>query len=91
MTFESSDKLIQNHITFNNDYWTLVVLVARKLLVSGTSNVSSVGCRFFASRFLRLKNESRRYGREKPIEASDFTSRIQKNNISISFGAARRT
>ena len=64
MTFESSDKQIQKHITFNNVYWTLVVLIARKLLVSGTSYVSSAGCRFFASRFLRLKNESRSVARK---------------------------
>ena len=40
------------------------VLNAQKWLVSVMSYVYSIGCRFFASRFLRLKNESRSVARK---------------------------
>ena len=90
MTFESSDKQIQKHLKLKIVYWTLASLSREsywylELVMYSQQAVAFLPLVLHPMKYdlmgapvLRLKNESRRYGHEKPIEASDFISRIQK-------------
>ncbi len=90
MTFESSCKPIQKHTSIElftgrlsflqrESYRYLeLVMYSQRAVAFLPLILHPMKYDLMGAPILRLKNESRRYGHEKPIEASDFISRIQK-------------